>query len=328
MMNINFRTLDLNLLRVFDEVMAERNLTRAARNLSLTQSAVSNALRRLRDTLGDELVRRSGAGVEPTPRALVLWPTVRGTLRQLRDALAPGEFDPGTADTVFRLTMVDSVAAALMPGLVKILENEARSVSLQVLPLATRDPRLMLQNEEADVAIGYFPTVITDLAASPQSGAGTSFEAQRLCVDNYVCVMRRDHPLASAPLTLDAYCAARHLQVSFPGRPYNLIDQTLGTLGRERRIVATVNQFLTAGCVAANSDLLTEMPSDFVKMTGSADRLVTRSMPFPLPQLYVDALWHRRTQHKHAHVWLRQALKRGWPEGATEPLGDPGPTGS
>ena len=93
MMNVNFRTLDLNLLRVFDEVMAERNLTRAARNLSMTQPAVSNALRRLRDVLGDELVRRSGAGVEPTPRALALWPTVRDALRQLQHTLAPSDFD-------------------------------------------------------------------------------------------------------------------------------------------------------------------------------------------------------------------------------------------
>jgi len=83
-MDVNFRTLDLNLLRVFDEVMSERNLTRAAHNLSITQPAVSNALRRLREVLGDELVRRAGAGVEPTPRALALWPTVREALQQLQ----------------------------------------------------------------------------------------------------------------------------------------------------------------------------------------------------------------------------------------------------
>ena len=93
MMDVNFRTLDLNLLRVFDEVMAERNLTRAARNLSMTQPAVSNALRRLREVLGDELVRRSGAASSPTPRALALWPAVRDALRQLQHTLAPGDFD-------------------------------------------------------------------------------------------------------------------------------------------------------------------------------------------------------------------------------------------
>src|SRR6188508_2826621 len=116
-MDVNFRTLDLNLLRVFDEVMAERNLTRAARNLSLTQPAVSNALRRLREVLGDELVRRAGAGVEPTPRALALWPTIHDALRHLQHTLAPGDFTPATADTAFVLAMADATAAELMPGL-------------------------------------------------------------------------------------------------------------------------------------------------------------------------------------------------------------------
>ncbi len=86
----NFRTLDLNLLRVFDEVMAERNLTRAAQNLAMTQPAVSNALRRLRETLGDDLVRRAGYGVEPTPVGLALWPTVRDALAQLRRVAGAG----------------------------------------------------------------------------------------------------------------------------------------------------------------------------------------------------------------------------------------------
>ena len=107
----NFRTLDLNLLRVFDEVMAEGNLTRAAHNLAMTQPAVSNALRRLRETLGDDLVKRSGYGVEPTPAALALWPVVRDALKQLRESLSPGEFDPAQARNSFVLAMADATAA-------------------------------------------------------------------------------------------------------------------------------------------------------------------------------------------------------------------------
>jgi DNA-binding transcriptional LysR family regulator len=310
MMDINFRTFDLNLLRVFDEVMAERNLTRAAKNLSITQPAVSNALRRLRDVLGDALVRRSGAGVEPTPRALALWPTVRNALRQLQHTLVPGEFNAGAADTTFLLAMADATAAALMPGLVGIIENEARAVSLRVLPLTARDPRPLLENEEADVAIGYFPAVIASLAVRGQSGVGTPFETQRLYEGEYVCVMRHGHPLAAAPLTLDDFCAARHLLVSFSGRPYGFIDQTLGAMGRERRIVVTVNQFFTAARVVAHSDLLTVLPRHFVRVTGLADQLTLRDLPFEQPSVHVDALWHRRAQHGHAHAWLRQALRR------------------
>ncbi|MDM0008453.1 LysR family transcriptional regulator [Variovorax sp. J22G73] len=309
-MDVNFRTLDLNLLRVFDEVMAERNLTRAARNLSITQPAVSNALRRLREVLGDELVRRSGAGVEPTPRALALWPTVRDALRQLQHTLAPGEFDAGTADTTFLLAMADATAAELIPGLVQIAEKEAPAISLRVLPLTTRDPRRMLEQEEVDMAVGYFPAVIASLAARGQSGVGVAFETQRLYLGQYVCVMRRGHPLANAPLTLDDYCAARHLLVSFSGRPYGFIDQTLGAMGRERRIVVTVNQFFTAGRVVANSDLLTVLPRHFVTVTGIDDQLVLRDLPFDQPPVHVDAVWHRRAQHGHAHEWLRTALLR------------------
>src|SRR3954471_21786595 len=103
----NFRTLDLNLLRVFDQVMAERNLTRAARKLALTQPAVSNALNRLREALGDRLVIRSGYGVEPTPRALALWPAIADALRQMESSLAPADFIASEASNTFVLAMAD-----------------------------------------------------------------------------------------------------------------------------------------------------------------------------------------------------------------------------
>ena len=326
MMNVNFRTLDLNLLRFFDEVMAERNLTRAARNLALTQPAVSNALRRLRDVLGDDLVRRSGPGVEPTPRALALWPAVRDALQQLQHTLAPNEFDAAVADTTFVLAMADATAAELIPGLVQIAQAEAPAISVRVVPLTTRDPRQLLENEEADMAIGYFPAVLASLTARGQSGVAVPFETQRLYVGQYVCVMRRGHPLADQPLTLDDYCAARHLLVSFSGRPYGFIDQTLGAMGRERRIVVTVNQFFTAGRVVANSDLLTVLPRHFVRVTGIDDQLVLRDLPFDQPLVHVDAVWHRRAQHGHAHEWLRSALIRAAAAAfAQSVLGHPAP---
>ncbi|MDP9899590.1 LysR family transcriptional regulator [Variovorax ginsengisoli] len=309
-MDVNFRTLDLNLLRVFDEVMSERNLTRAARNLSITQPAVSNALRRLRDVLGDELVRRAGAGVEPTPRALALWPNVREALQQLQHTLAPNEFDAAVADNTFVLAMADATAAELIPGLVQIVETEAPAISMRVVPLTTRDPRKLLEAEEADMAIGYFPAVLASLTARGQSGVAVPFETQRLYVGQYVCVMRHDHPLAQQPLTLDAYCSARHLLVSFSGRPYGFVDQTLSAMGRERRIVVTVNQFFTAGRVVANSDLLTVLPRHFVSVTGIDTQLVLRDLPFDQPLVHVDAVWHRRAQHGLAHEWLRAALVR------------------
>ena len=307
-MSTNFRTLDLNLLRVFDEVMAELSLTRAARTLSLTQPAVSNALRRLRETLGDELVRRQGHGIEPTPRALALWPSVREAMRQLQTAIVPTEFVPGQAQSTFVLAMADATAAELIGGLSERLESEAPGVSVRVVPLTTRDPRKLLQDGMADLALGYFPAVLTDLTARAQSDQVVSFEHQRLYAGEYVCVMRRDHPLAGQALTLDAYCQARHLLVSFSGRPYGFVDEALATLGRQRRIVMTVNQFFTAGRVVVNSDLLTVLPRHFVPTTGLADAFQLHDLPFEVPPVHVEALWHSRLQHDSAHQWMRETL--------------------
>ena len=306
----NFRTLDLNLLRVFDEVMAERSLTRAARNLSLTQPAVSNALRRLRETLGDELVRREGQGMAPTPRALALWPTVRDALQQLQASLSPSEFVPAQATSTFVLAMADATAAELIPGLIDILEHEAPGVSMRVVPLTTRDPRRLLDEETADLAVGYFPLVLADLTARAQGGEAVAFSHQRLYDGEYVCVMRAGHALTSGPLTLNRFCAARHMLVSFSGRPFGFIDESLAALGRKRQVVLTVNQFFTAGRVVANSNLLTVLPRHFVRVTGIAEQLVLRPLPFDVSPVHVDALWHRRSQQRSAHVWLRQSVVR------------------
>ncbi|HAL38674.1 MAG TPA: LysR family transcriptional regulator [Polaromonas sp.] len=306
----NFRTLDLNLLRVFDEVMAERSLTRAARNLSLTQPAVSNALRRLRETLGDELVQRSGQGMAPTPRALAIWPAVRDALQQLHESLIPNEFVPAQATSTFVLAMADATAAELIPGLTETLEHEAPGVTMRVVPLTTRDPRPLLDDEACDLAVGYFPSVLADLTARAQSGEPVPFLHQRLYDGEYVCVMRKDHPLALGSFTLDRFCAARHMLVSFSGRPHGFIDEALASLGRTRHVVLTVNQFFTAGRVVANSNLLTVLPRHFVWVTGIAEQLVLRPLPFDVSPVNVDALWHRRSQQRGAHVWLRQAVVR------------------
>ena len=306
----NFRTLDLNLLRVFDEVMTERSLTRAARNLSLTQPAVSNALRRLRETLGDELVTRVGQGMAPTPRALQLWPTVREALRQLEASLSPSLFVPATATTAFVLAMADATAAELMPGLIDILDREAPNVAMRVLPLTTRDPRSLLSDGTVDLAVGHFPSVLADLVVRSQSGEAVAFAHQRLYNGQYVCVMRAGHPLARGPLTLDRFCAARHMLVSFSGRPYGFIDESLAALGKKRQVVLTVNQFFTAGRVVANSNLLTVLPQHFVSVTGIADQLVLRQLPFDVAPVHVDALWHSRLEAQSAHRWLRQAVVR------------------
>lgn len=316
---LNFRTLDLNLLRVFDAVMAERSLTRAARSLSLTQPAVSNALSRLRVALGDELVRRSGQGVAPTPRALTVWPAVREALRQLQQSLAPDDFVPAQADNHFVLAMADATAAALVPHLVRVIEAQAPGIALRVVPLATRDPRKLLDDETIDLAIGYFPAVLADLTARAQVGKAVVFSHQRVYSSAYLCVMRAGHALASGPLTLGRFCAARHLLVSFSGEPHGFVDEALRARGRTRRIVLTVNQFFTAARVVAESDLLTVLPRHFMDLIDGPQSLVARPLPLNVSSVHVDALWHGRNDASGAHQWLRDAVQRAVPAEMREP---------
>jgi DNA-binding transcriptional LysR family regulator len=120
--------------------------------------------------------------------------------------------------------------------------------------------------------------------------------------------MRKDHPLANDKLTIDAYCAANHLLVSFSGRARGLVDETLTQLNRERRILLTVNQFFTAGRVVANSDLITVLPRHLIASTGMTGALISKELPFTLPAVHIDMLWHERDARSPAHKWLREHL--------------------
>ncbi len=301
----SFRALDLNLLRVFDSVMAEGSLTRAAESLAMTQPAVSHAVRRLRQALGDELFVRTAHGVRPSARAEALWPPVRQALGNLRQALAPGSYTPRTDAVQWRLTMADATAALVAAPLVADIEAAQALVNLRMLPLTTRDPRALLEAGDADLALGFFPEAMTGIAAQ---GADSHLRHQRLYGTRYVGVMRRGHPLAGQVLTLDAFCAAHHLLVSFSGRPHGLVDQALTALGRQRRIVLTVNQFFTAGRVVARSNLLTVLPEGFVEATGCQAELVTCELPFRLDPVNVEMLWHLRHDADPAHRWLRERV--------------------
>ena len=155
--------------------------------------------------------------------------------------------------------------------------------------------------------------MIAELTAIHLQETSPRFLHQRLYDGEYVVVMRRHHPLARKPLTLDAYCAARHLLVSFSGRPFGFVDEALSAMSRQRRVVITVNQFFTAGRVVASTDLLTVLPRHFVEVTGIESELTLRELPLPVPPVHVDALWHRQSAHSSAHRWLRQAVERAGP---------------
>ena len=314
---MSFLTLDLNLLRVFDAVMTEQNLTRAASRLAMTQPAVSNAVKRLRDALGDELLIRTAHGVKPTARAESLWPAVRRALADLEEAVAPRSFELAKAHVTFRMAMADATAGLLLPPLVRVIEKDAPGIDIRMMPLTTREPRPLLLRGDIDLAIGFFPGVVAQL----QGATETPIRHERLYTSQYVCVMRKDHPLANQELSLDAYCQANHLLVSFSGRARGLVDDALLSLNKERRILLTVNQFFTAGKVVVNSDLIMVLPHHLIEATGITNALVAKELPFPMPDVHIDMLWHERDARSPGHQWLREQLRNS---GSLTPFVEPG----
>jgi DNA-binding transcriptional LysR family regulator len=304
---MSFLTLDLNLLRVFDVVMSEQNLTRAAHRLAMTQPAVSNSLRRLRDSLDDELLIRTAHGVKPTPRAEEIWPAVRAALSGLESAITPQRFDVSQAQATFRLAMADSTASLLLPSLMRAIKHEAPGIHIRLIALTTRDPRRLLLESDVSIAIGFFPGVVAQLTGG--QGASAPIRHQRLYSGEYVVIMRKDHPLANSELTVDEYCAAEHALVSFSGRAHGSADEALALMGRERRIVLTVNQFFTVGRVVAESDLLSIVPRHLVSSISMGDTLVTKKVPFALPAVHVDMLWGERDARNPLHQWMRNTLR-------------------
>jgi DNA-binding transcriptional LysR family regulator len=304
---MSFLNLDLNLLRVFDAVMTEQNLTRAAGRLATTQPAVSNALKRLRYVLDDELFTRTPHGMKPTARAEDLQPAVRLALQTLEAAIASEEKDLSHIKKTLRLCMADSTAGLLLPSLVSRVKQTAPKLTLLTLPLLTRDPRPALLRSEIDLALGYFPGVVAQLNA--EQDTESTLCHRPLYSGEYVCIMRRNHPLADVELTLDRYCEADHVLVSFSGRSQGHADKVLASTGRKRNVVLTVNQFYTAAQIVEASDLLTIMPLHLVASNRMATLLVSKKLPYALPSLQIDMLWHERDARDPVHKWMRSALQ-------------------
>jgi DNA-binding transcriptional LysR family regulator len=225
-------------------------------------------------------------------------------LQSLEAAVMPETFDVSKAQATFRMAMADATAAYWLPSLMRSIESEAPGVNIRMVPLTTREPRPMLLRGDIDLAVGFFPGVAAQLSYE----TGSPIRHERLYSGQYVCVMRKNHPLSNK-LDLDSYCKANHLLVSFSGRAHGLVDEALAQIGRERRILLTVNQFFTAGRVVANSDLITVLPKHLMVSTGMTESLIWRELPFALPAVHLDMLWHERDGRSPAHRWLRNNLE-------------------
>jgi DNA-binding transcriptional LysR family regulator len=293
---MNYEQFDLNLLNVFDAVMTELNVTRASVRLNMTQPAVSNALKRLRHLLNDELFIKVPSGVSPTPKALEIWQPLRQALHQIRQTLEPIEFNPATETATFTIALNDFSAALILPPLMKVIEAIAPNINLRTIPNTHINAAMLLEQAEIDIAIGVFPSPPPRLRSQP------------LMTSPWVCAMRRDHPLAGKKLTLDRYAQAKHLLVTLTGEATGLIEPLLQERGLNRRIGLTVNQFSVAPQILMNSDLIAVLPTRVVQLSGIADQFHLVAVPIEINPTSVKMMWHERIQQNTAQVWFRTQL--------------------
>lgn len=294
---MNIGSLDLNLLRVFDAVMTERHVTRAADKLFLSQSAVSHALSRLRHSLKDELFIKMPGGVMPTPRALELSVPVAGALRQLEAALSPADFSPASSTRVFRVAAHDYFATIFAQSVAQELMSVAPHVSFRVRPTAGRALD-QLDNQEVDFAISAFGEL-------PER-----FEAVSLLKDRYMCVIAKTHPLAKQRLTAKRYAAARHLLISPKGDERGFVDQMLAAEGLTRHVAMIINQFSPAGKIVTNSDLILTLPERLAREFAVQYKLRICECPVTSPKVFNETklVWHRSFGSHPALYWMKELI--------------------
>ena len=293
---MNYESFDLNLLNVFDAVMTELNVTRAAVRLNMTQPAVSNALKRLRHVLNDELFVKVPSGVSPTPKALELSQPIREALNQIRQTLEPTEFNPATERATLTIALNDFMANLLLPPLVKILEDIAPHINVRTIPNTHINAPMLLEQAEIDIAIGVF------------SNLPVRLRSHTLFSSPWICVMRRDHPLATHTLTLETYVQATHVLVTLTGESTGLIEPLLQEQGLTRRIGLTVNQFSVVPKLLTTSDLIAVLPTRVVYLSELAEHLHLKAVPIEIPPTLVKMIWHERSHHKPTQAWFRTQL--------------------
>jgi DNA-binding transcriptional LysR family regulator len=298
----NLRSVDLNLLVVFDALMAERNVTRAAERNGLSQPGVSKALNRLRGLFDDPLFVRRDRGMEPTARALELAGPIHGALADISRTLTlPTPFEPATASGTVKIATIDLYNAQLLPSLVQHLRRHAPGIDLHVR--ANDCARFPEQ-----LAAGAI-----DIAIAPRGGRSAELHAERLWNDRLVTLAAKNNPLTE-PMTVESYAAAAHLvdaghvQVSADGRGASVVDAILAARGLRRRIALVLPNSAGIPFVVAATDLIATLPSRIVK--GLLPMSDVRMLTPPLPDVEVSPhmFWHRRSHADSLQVWLRSAI--------------------
>ncbi len=306
-LTMNIERVDLNLLVYLDVLLRERNVTRAAESIGLSQPAMSNGLRRLRELFNDPLLVRTSEGMTPTEKARQLQPLVGDALQTLQRALQTSAgFEPAEASRVFRIMVSDYTEATLIPALLAQLHREAPGIVLDIL--APSDMSF------EDVERGKVDMVINRFDSLPQS-----FHQVTLWRDTYACVLGRDNPVLG-DFNFETYLAADHVWVSktgwgagmgiHPGDANRLgwVDTALKQLGRSRNIKIFTRHYLSAMLLARQRNLIVTVPSKAARVVASEADVVVRPPPFPIPAIELKMAWSPILQHNPAHRWMRRVL--------------------
>lgn len=295
MHQVDLRRIDLNLLVTLDALLEERNVTRAATRLGMSQPAASRALGRLRDLFSDALLVDGPGGYLLSARATELRPALRQILAGVGALLEARRFDPAVATGPLRLLMTDLHAAVLAPHLLSRLAEEAPAVDLDIIPPGPAIAA-MLENEMVDAAVG----VIEE--------APSGILRRKLFEDRFVTIMRKGHPAGGKKLTLNTYLTLDHMTINVTGTGPAPVDELLAAMGRRRRVRTRVPNFFAAMEIAAGSDLVMTLPESLARTAAGAARFIMLPPPVELGPIAVSLLWHARDQDAPRHIWLRSLI--------------------
>lgn len=293
--------IDLNLLSVFQEVYRERQISSAARRLGLSQSAVSNALARLRRSFGDELFVRTAAGMQPTPLAAQMAEPIGAAMAQVALALNQRtRFEPATSNRRFTLAMTDVGELYFMPTLIERCRQLAPHVQIGSLRVGAGALKEEMEGGRVDLAIGPFEDV------------SEALYHRHLFRQPFVCMFRKGHPLGQGKLTLDRFAGAEHLLVEAADSPYDRVNAVLARVGVDPDSRYRVPHFTAVPYIVGSTDLVVTVPQKLAERAAQPFGLewapLPLSAPLELPPLQTSIFWHRRYNQDPGNAWLRGLL--------------------
>jgi DNA-binding transcriptional LysR family regulator len=305
---MNISRVDLNLLVYLDVLLRECNVTRAAEELGISQPAMSNSLRRLRDLFDDPLLVRTSDGMTPTDRALELQPLVRNVLAAAEIAVLPKTvFDAAASDRIFRIMASDYTEVTLLPQLLTRLRKEAPGIRLDIMTPSDVSFH--------DVERGKVDMVINRFDSLPQS-----FHQVHLWDDSFSCVMSATNPVIKN-WSLDSYLSHKHVWVSKTGMGVGVgmssddvqrlgwVDEALGKLDAKRDITVFTRHYQAALLLGEQEDLIVTIPTIAARTMANNPKVVILDPPFEIPRMRLKMVWSPLLQRDPGHKWLRQMIK-------------------